>query len=224
MNKHHFNLPWDQIEIILLDMDGTLLDLNFDNHFWQEFVPIHYAKRHGLSLQQAKSDLQPKFDALKGTLEWYCLDFWSRELQLDLRSLKREIAGLISVFPHVIPFLEAARQSHKKLWLVTNAHPDVLNLKMENTCLNRFFDRIICSHHFGYPKENVKFWHRLSEKVPFPAKKALFIDDSLAVLEAGKAYGIRYNVAISRPDSKQPPRIINQFPSVVDLKQLLPQG
>ncbi len=224
MEEKALNLPWDKIETVMMDMDGTLLDLNFDNHFWQEFVPVHYAKRHDISLQRAKNVLQPKFDALKGSLEWYCLDYWSQELQLDLRSLKREIAGLISVFPHVIEFLEAIRHYNKALWLVTNAHPDVLALKMESTCLNRFFDRIICAHHYGYPKENLNFWHGLSEDIAFRRETTLFVDDSIAVLEAGKAYGIRYNVAISRPDSTQPSRIIRQFPSVDDLKQLLPQG
>ena len=41
-------LPWPEIHTVLLDMDGTLLDLRFDNHFWRELVPERYAERHGL--------------------------------------------------------------------------------------------------------------------------------------------------------------------------------
>lgn len=33
-------IAWKEIDTVLLDMDGTLLDLNFDNHFWKEFVPL----------------------------------------------------------------------------------------------------------------------------------------------------------------------------------------
>ena len=40
---------WENIETVLLDMDGTLLDLHFDNHFWLQHVPVCYAEKHGLS-------------------------------------------------------------------------------------------------------------------------------------------------------------------------------
>ncbi|HBT55971.1 MAG TPA: haloacid dehalogenase, partial [Pseudomonas sp.] len=32
-------LNWNAIDTVLLDMDGTLLDLHFDNHFWLEHMP-----------------------------------------------------------------------------------------------------------------------------------------------------------------------------------------
>ena len=33
---------WRAIDTVLLDMDGTLLDLRFDNYFWLELVPRKY--------------------------------------------------------------------------------------------------------------------------------------------------------------------------------------
>ncbi|MDH3916294.1 MAG: haloacid dehalogenase, partial [Chromatiales bacterium] len=33
---------WSTVDTVLLDMDGTLLDLRFDNYFWQELVPSRY--------------------------------------------------------------------------------------------------------------------------------------------------------------------------------------
>ena len=39
-------INWKNIDTVLLDMDGTLLDLHFDNHFWQTFVPLRYAQQH----------------------------------------------------------------------------------------------------------------------------------------------------------------------------------
>lgn len=215
-------IAWNEIDHLLLDMDGTLLDLNFDNHFWLEFVPARFAQQHKLSLQQAKNELQPRFDALKGKLEWYCLDYWSRELKMDLTSLKKEIAGLIRFLPHVVDFLEAARRRNKPLWLVTNAHPATLSIKLEQTCLQRFFDLIVCSHDFGFPKENVQFWEKMVERHAFRPSRTLLIDDSVAVLEAGRRFGIAYPIAVSRPDSQMPARIVAGFPAVTDLKELLP--
>ncbi len=81
-------LPWSAIDTVLLDMDGTLLDLHFDNHFWLEHLPQRYAERNGLSRAEADAVLEPLFREHAGQLNWYCLDFWSRELDLSIRELK----------------------------------------------------------------------------------------------------------------------------------------
>lgn len=215
-------LNWHNIKTVLLDMDGTLLDLNFDNHFWQEFVPLRFAELHGLSLGEAKRQLQPRFKAMEGRLEWYCLDYWSTELALDIAGLKQEIAGLIAVHPHVIEFLEAVRGSGRRLLLVTNAHRDSLSLKMEKTCLHRFFDDIISSHDFGMAKEQWGFWQALQDKHVFEVGSTLLVDDSAAVLRSAQAFGIAYLISISKPDSHQPVREITEFPAVLDFRALMP--
>ena len=78
-------IDWCEIDTVLLDMDGTLLDLRFDNWFWQEYIPEKYGALRGLTPEQAWKLLAPKFRAALGTLEWYCLDYWASELELDIR-------------------------------------------------------------------------------------------------------------------------------------------
>ena len=194
-------INWRSIDTVLLDMDGTLLDLNFDNHFWLELVPTRYAEMHRLSIEEAKKQLFPLFKKMEGKLEWYCLDYWSEELTLDIAELKTEVSELISVLPHVIPFLEAMQRSHRQVLLITNAHRDSLHLKMEKTGLAPFFDQIISSHDYGAPKEQQAFWFELQKQHPFDCKKTLFIDDNLTILSAAKYYGIQHLVSISKPDS-----------------------
>lgn len=213
-------LDWANIETVLLDMDGTLLDLNFDNHFWQEFVPQRFAELHKLSLDEAKYQLRPRFKAMEGRLEWYCLDYWSAELQLNIAGLKQELAGLIAVHPHVTEFLEAVRASGRSLLLVTNAHRDSLSLKMEKTCLQRFFDRIISSHDYGLAKEHLGFWQTLQANHVFEKHSCLLVDDSLPVLRAAQGFGIAHLVSISKPDSRAPAREITEFPAVEDFRAL----
>lgn len=215
-------IEWDDIDTVFLDMDGTLLDLNFDNHFWQEFVPAKYAERHGLDADGAKSLLAPRFRAMEGRLEWYCLDYWSEQLGLDIAGLKQEIAGLIAVLPHVQEFLEAVRAAGKRLVLVTNAHHKSLGLKMERTCLNRFFHAIVSSHELGFPKEDPIFWQRLGGSVAFVPARTLMVDDSLPVLRSARTFGIAHLVAVRKHDTRKPSRQISEFRAIEDFRELMP--
>jgi putative hydrolase of the HAD superfamily len=212
---------WKEIDTVLLDMDGTLLDLRFDNHFWKEFVPLKFAEKEGLSVEHAKAHLVPRFKSKEGTLDWYCLDYWSDSLQLDIAGLKAELAELIAVLPHVNEFLEKVKCSSQRVLLVTNAHRDSLELKMGKTGLQPFFDDLVSSHDFGLPKEHIDFWHRLQHRHPFEKQATLLIDDSIAVLSSARQYGIAHLVSISRPDSGMPKRNISDFPAIEDFRELM---
>ncbi len=215
-------IPWHEIDHVLLDMDGTLLDLHFDNHFWREYVPQCYAGQHGLSIEAAKAVLYPKFQSVEGTMAWYCVDHWSRELNLDIAALKREISHLIAIHEHVVEFLDGVRRAGKRVMLVTNAHSKSLALKMERTQLESHFDALICAHDFGYPKEDARFWPALMHCEPFNPQRALFVDDSLPVLRSAAAFGIRHLLAIQQPDSRGPKREVHEFPSADNFAQLAP--
>jgi len=214
-------IDWKKIDTVLLDMDGTLLDLNFDNHFWKEFVPLKYAEQQGISKALAKQQLEPQFKSMEGKLEWYCLDYWSHALQLDIAGLKAEISKLIAVLPHVTEFLEKLQQSSQKVLLVTNAHRGSLGLKMEKTCLQPFFDHIISSHDLGVPKEHAEFWGLLQQQQPFDKQTTLLIDDSLAVLNSARLFGIAHLISVSKPDSKQPKKNITDYPAIEDFRELM---
>lgn len=214
-------IDWNKIDTVLLDMDGTLLDLNFDNHFWQEFVPLKFSEKTGLSVEASKRQLEPRFKSMEGKLEWYCLDYWSEVLELDIAGLKTEISGLIAVLPHVTEFLEKIRDSSRKLLLVTNAHRDSLAIKMEKTCLHQFFDAIVCSHDFGLAKEQAGFWSKLQQRYPFDKKQTLLVDDSLKVLASARRFGIEYLISVSKPDSCRPKKKIEEFPAIEDFRELM---
>ncbi len=215
-------VAWTHVDHVLLDMDGTVLDLAFDNRFWREVVPARYAELRDIPLAQAQAELEPRFVSLQGRLEWYCLDYWSWVTALHLPTLKRELRDWIAPLAGAEEFLGAVKASGRALWLVTNAHEGSWSLKLEHTGFLKWFERVICSHDYGVPKEDVRFWQRMRAEHPFDPRRALFADDSLPVLRAARDFGVGQVVAMLKPDSGQPARVVKEFPAVNGLVNLLP--
>lgn len=215
-------LDWSTIDTVLLDMDGTLLDLHFDNHFWQAHVPTRYAERRGLSPQAARDELAARYHAKAGSLEWYSVEYWASELELDIMRLKDEVAHLIAVHPGVTEFLVAARAAGKRLLLVTNAHHKSVTLKMARTGLSPHFDAIITSHELGLPKEDRAFWAALDAVEPFDPQRSLLVDDSLPVLDSARHYGIANLLAVLRPDTQLPHKVTAPYAAISSFSDIVP--
>ena len=213
---------WQRIHTVLLDMDGTLLDLRFDNYFWVEFLPLRYGERRGLALHEAQAELRPRFEACQGTLKWYCTDHWSRELGLNVAALKHDASEHIRFLPGAEQFLQVVRQLCRQVVLVTNAHLDAFAVKTYYTGLGQYLDQVVSSHSFGFPKEDAAFWPRLEAHLGLAREQALFVDDNLQVLRAARAYGIGQIFAVAQPDSTLPVRQIAEFPAVNAVRELLP--
>jgi putative hydrolase of the HAD superfamily len=215
-------LEWQKIQTVFLDMDGTLLDLHFDNHFWLEHVPKRFAQKYGLPIEAVKQTLLSRYQAIEGTLNWYSVDHWSDALGLDIVKLKEELEYLISIHPYVPEFLDAVRASGRRVVIVTNAHQKSLALKMEKTQLEGYFDRIVCAHDLGFPKEDQQFWVALQNVEPFNAERTLLVDDSHAVLKSAREYGIAHLLAVHQPDTQSEPKAPGEFRALECFGDLLP--
>jgi putative hydrolase of the HAD superfamily len=197
---------WDAVTTVCLDMDGTVLDLRFDNLFWLDALPRRWGEKHGVPPEQAIPQLHARFDAKRGTLDWYCIDHWSEELDFDIAALKAEMREHIRYLPGARVFLDALRARGKRVLLTTNAHPISLEVKNRATGLAGHFDELVSSHEFGIPKEEPEFWARLAQGHGVDPAGTLFVDDSVAVLRAARAAGVRQIYQVLWPDSTQPPR------------------
>lgn len=215
-------VDFSRVDTVLLDLDGTLLDLAFDNFLWLECIPRAWAARHGVALEDARHSLAPRFAEVEGTLDWYSVDYWSRELGVDVAGVHRAQAARIAWLPGARELLVALRAGGKRLVLLTNAHPVTLAIKDAATAVTSYFDAAFSSHSFGAPKENLHFWQGVRRAEPFDPARCLFVDDSLAVLRAARAAGIAQIVAVRRPDSSRQQRDPGEFPAVDRVLDLLP--
>ena len=197
-------IDWAEVDHVLLDMDGTLLDLAFDNDFWGHRIHEKYAAMHDISIEQTVAKFEPLFKHVAGTLNWYSTDFWSQQYGYSIIEHSRAYADEIRWLPFAKEFLYALRESDVRSTIVTNAHPDILRLKQEITGITNLVDRTISSHTLGHAKESLNFWRNLQDELKFSAGSTLFFDDTPAVLSAAIDFGIEGSIAICYPDSTRP--------------------
>lgn len=201
-------------DTLMLDMDGTLLDLAFDNHLWMRVVPREYARKNDMPEEDAREQLYAIMRKLQGRLDWYCLDFWSDHLGLDIATLHRDANHRIGYLPGAEEFLEQVSAMELRLLLVSNSHGTTLEIKNEVTDVKRFFDKVYLAHDLGYPKEAQPFWETLQEQENFDPERTMFMDDNHLVLGSARDYGIKHLVAVARPETLGPAREVIGFKSV----------
>jgi len=215
-------LDWSTVDTVMFDMDGTLLDLHYDNHFWEHVVPLTWGQREGLSLAQAWERIGVLYGEHGGTLNWYCIDFWSEQLQLDIRALKTQTQDRIALRPLALTLLKQLRRSAKHILLVTNAHPDTLELKMLRMQLQQHFDAMISSHELGLAKEEQGFWTSLQQRHNYNPARTLLVDDNEAVLRSAGDHGIAHLLAIAQPDSQRPPLPAGAYVQLQSFADIMP--
>jgi putative hydrolase of the HAD superfamily len=217
-------IPMKEIRYVLLDMDGTILDKYFDDFFWEHLLPEKYAEKNNITFGKAKEELLGRYKSHEGTLNWTDIDFWSKEVDIDIPALKEQMRHLIEVHPHVEEFLQMLKHHRKKIYLVTNAHYKVLELKLKKTMLGKYFDSALTSFETGYPKEMIEFWKKAEKRLGFEKDKTLFIDDTKAVLRTAKAYGIRYILFKAYSSSRAEKDKSKEFASISDFRELMGSG
>jgi GMP/IMP 5'-nucleotidase len=210
-----------QCETLMLDMDGTVLDLAYDNYMWMTHVPEQWGVKNGMSLSEARRHLFARFGAVQGELHWYCLDHWSERLDLDVMQLHRDNHDRIGFLPGARDFLETVREMKIKVLLVTNSHPDTLELKEEVTGLCEFFDGVHSAHSYGYAKEQQDFWRALQDVEQFDPETTMLVDDTERVLQSAGEYGVEKLLTITRPDTSEPVRENSCFAAVEGVAELL---
>jgi putative hydrolase of the HAD superfamily len=216
------DIHWNEIDTVLLDMDGTLLDRHFDDHFWLEHVPASWAACNNVELDFARAHLYAMFRSQENTLNWTDLDYWSDRLKLDIPFLKKEVEHLIAVHPFAIEFLLFLNQHHKSVWLVTNAHSKTLDLKMKRTMIGHYFTGIISAHQVGLPKEDPRFWRALQNFIPYNPLTTMLGEDSETNLETAAQFNIRYLMYVGRYSSTITPQRSQRFATINYFSQLIP--
>ena len=212
---------WNKITHVLLDLDGTLLDRDFDDVFWERTVPGEYALQHGISFEDAHKKFMTAYQNQEGTQNWFDIDYWSREFGLDIFALQVREEEKICPLPGTIEFLEFIHNMGKSVHIITDAHPQTVSIKMGRVPLDRYFDTLLSAFEVKCIKKEPCFWTAAQEIIGFSTESTLFIDDRPAILESAQQFGISYVFHKAGASSSRPHEFHGSFFPIIDFKEII---
>ena len=209
--------------IIMFDMDGTLLDLAFDDLIWNYKLPERHALTHKCALEESHETLYSFYQEHKHTLSWYSSKYWTSKVGVDVLQLQHDFKDKIRPRLGCFELLDFLKQNGYRCWLVTNADRAGLELKLENVALSPYFEVMISSEEIGYSKEFFEFWQILQQKHPFNPQNCFLIDDTAPVLKGAEKFGIKNLITVTQPSSERAERnpLELQYPSIHHLTELI---
>ena len=72
-----------KIKVVSFDADGTLVTPDFSQAVWYEGVPSLYARKNGISFQEAKAFIEKEYQVVGDCrVEWYDIKYWLQRFGL----------------------------------------------------------------------------------------------------------------------------------------------
>tara|TARA_Y100000768_G_scaffold352301_1_gene303801 strand:- start:9919 stop:10596 length:678 start_codon:yes stop_codon:yes gene_type:complete len=210
------------IECLLIDMDGVILDNTYDNNFWQNHIPNVLSEKKNISFKDAKCLAVQIFNYKKNSKDWYDLDYWSNMLGIDIEAEKKSEESLskIKLYDNVTDTLSELKKNIR-LILITNAHRKTLNIKLDKYNIEPYFDAMVCSHELNYVKEDIQLWYMLRSEYRLNYDKTVLVEDTINNINVALSAGVSSAIYVGDEDFKPSDRIlklnsINQLLSAIN--------
>jgi HAD superfamily hydrolase (TIGR01493 family) len=170
----------DKPAYISFDMDGTLIDPEFTDWVWGQGLPSLYAEKMGLSFEEGKAFVIKEYQKVgEGAMEWYDIKYWFRLFQLGQgwKELMNQFIDKIKVYPDVNHILDRL-QERFPLILTSNAGREFIEVEMEATGLDKYFDRVFsATSDFGVVKKTPEFYQEVCQILGAKPQEIIHVGD-----------------------------------------------
>lgn len=170
--------PVFYVNIISFDADGTLIDLDFVNAFWDREVPRLYSEKYGIDFDEACKYVRSCYDALGDEdLRWYQPDYWFKRFDLDEnpKEVIDRIRHRVKVFPDAKALLQGLYGKYD-LVVVSNAPWRFLNLGLQE--IKDYFSAVYsCTSDLGMVRKKPEVYIQICEQLGTSPERLVHVGD-----------------------------------------------
>jgi FMN phosphatase YigB (HAD superfamily) len=202
---------------ILSDLDGVILDLNYDMKFWTDWLPDALTLSSGKTRSDIKAELVAMMKNQEASLNWYDLNYWDEYFKVDCLEIIKAQEERCSFLDGSVDALNKFAALPNPKYILTNGDPRLFDFKSESANFLDYFDSHLCSMHVGYAKEQKEFWSLASQYLKLDLKNSIFIDDNFKVVTSAVKAGVGQVYWINKGRSKVLSNGVITYPTLAEL-------
>jgi len=129
----------DTLKIISFDVDGTLIDLEYNDLIWFKEIPELIAKKKRISFEKSLKYVGEEYNKLgEHNLNWYDINYWVTYfgIKVSPKNILEKYESQVKIFPEVISLLEELKKNFI-LIVITSMPREFLIPKMKK--LEKYF-------------------------------------------------------------------------------------
>ena len=135
----------DRIKYISFDLDETVVDSrSFIDEIWDEIIPRIFAKKHKISLIEARGIIKRAYEEIgRDRIEYFIPDYWFKRFKIDTSwiSLAKKVRSKNKLYTDVKDNLEKLSKKYK-LIIITHSIKESAELKLNRTGIKKYFIKI----------------------------------------------------------------------------------
>jgi putative hydrolase of the HAD superfamily len=134
-----------KVKVVSFDADGTLVTPDFSQAVWYEGIPSLYARRNGISFQEAKAFIEKEYQVVGDhRIEWYDIKYWLQRFGLGPplaghQQILEDYRHRVSCYPEVTQALSSLSKDYT-LIVVSCSTREFLSYLLDG--MEKYFARI----------------------------------------------------------------------------------
>ena len=164
------------IKVLSFDLQGTISDAKFSDNFWIELLPMQYANKNNITLEDSKRILRDKFKQMgKYDILYYDDSYWAKELDFDTIEVLKEAGINPSLDEKLIKYINKVNLPKIILSTTTDLF---INYELGNEI--KLFDRTYsCVNYFNSGGKTKEIFLRVADELKVDSSEILHIGDSV---------------------------------------------
>jgi HAD superfamily hydrolase (TIGR01549 family) len=130
------------LKAVSFDVSGTLIDFYYVEHVWNEAIPQLYARKKGVSFEEAKDYVLSEYNRIGSNhIRWYLPEYWFRHFNLDENPIEvfRSHNDKLRFYPEVPSILKDLSQKYN-LIIASGTPSNFIEIEIEK--LRHYFTHI----------------------------------------------------------------------------------